>query len=252
MKFSLVLLGLLIAAGLLGGAYILSTSKTNGEEYANKMETANEHIDNLTKKTALLEGNIAQLHQELESCKLVIESNGNRIGQMTRQLAEAPQPVASPALPAGKTGDSISGQSPPMPEVIEAVKEEVKKELKEEKLAKETEQFQNWYKQMHKSESEKFRKQMEDDFPALAQKIKLTPTQEYAIRDVAEGAFKKIMALIEDTMANRSKEEIDWVAYQKQMEEIYNEAETQIVELVDEKQAGAIRKFFEDEDPRKR
>ena len=251
MKLSIVILGVFIAVGLLGGAYILASSKTDNTEYEAKLKLAEDRINELGKKTAQLEIISSQLTQELESSKLIIQNNNERIAEMSQQLSKSritglDQPAVRPAPPAGKIGDSIPSQPSPMPDVIEAVKEEVKKELKEERLAKETEQFQQWYREMHKTESEKFKKQMEEEFSVFAQKIKLSSTQEYAVRDIAEDAFKKIMALLEDTMANRSKEEIDWAAYQKQMEEIYTEAEQQIVELVSEEQADAIRKFFED------
>jgi malonyl CoA-acyl carrier protein transacylase len=131
------------------------------------------------------------------------------------------------------------------PEALEMLKEEVKKELKEERKIEETEQRTRMAGQMRENETRQWRKKIDEEFPKLAEKIGLSPTQEYAIKDIAEAAFKEIMALWEEAIA-KPESEVDWTAFQEDMEKIYKDATEQVGELVNEEQEKALEKFFED------
>jgi hypothetical protein len=244
MKASLIILGVLIAAGLLGGAYILASSKTNSEVYEAKLKLADDRITELEKKTSQLASTSTQHAQELESSRIAIAGSRETIDKMSEELAEATRPAESAELPATESAGSVPGR--PLPEAVEAIKETVKRELKEEKLAKEKEGVQTWYREMYKTEAAKFEKKMDERYPELARKIGLNGTQESAIRDIAEDSFDKIMTLMEDAIADKTWEEIDWTAYGKQAEAVGKEHEARINELVDEEQAKALKRFFED------
>jgi hypothetical protein len=92
-------------------------------------------------------------------------------------------------------------------------------------------------------QTREWRKQIDEDFPKFAQKIGLNATQEMEIREIAENAFKQLMALLEEAI-NQPQSEVDWAALDEKTKEIYKDAEAQIVPLVSEEQGKALRKFF--------
>ena len=98
--------------------------------------------------------------------------------------------------------------------------------------------------QMKEIETKRWQKKLDEEFPELAVKLNLSTTQEFAIKEIAEDAFKKIMAIWEEA-ASKPEDEVDWADFQENMEKIYNEAESQVVEMVSKEQGEALRKFFE-------
>ena len=251
MKASFVIAGILIAAGLAAGAGVMAfAGKGDIEKFESGLRSANDRIAELAGEVSGLEGQVSELNKQLESNELLTESNSGRINGVSERLSSIekyrdkvaqlePQGIAGAGSSSNPDGFAPKGRG-----VIEELKEEVKKEIKEERRAEEIEAQRKWYEQMNEKEQEKWKKRLEEEFPKLAQKIKLSPTQEFGIREIAENAFNKIMALWDDAMS-KHKSEVDWTAFGKEMEKIYKEAEAQVTEMVSEEQAEALGKFFE-------
>jgi hypothetical protein len=251
MKGSALIAGILIMVGLLAGAAVIAfAGRGDTKDLESKLEAATASMEAATGRIAEMEKKIASLAEKQESNSLLIETNSGRLGEIAQRISRveimgrnAPRaevPGGSPEIP------SVDS-SPPLadaPEAVEALKEQVKKELQEERLLKEQEEREHMAQQVKQMQTREWRKQIDEDFPRLAQKIGLNPTQEMAIKDIAENAFKQIIALLEDAM-NQPQSEVDWVAFQEKMKKIYEEAEAQVVPLVDEEQGKALRKFFE-------
>lgn len=252
MKGTSITLGIFILAGLVAGAFIIAFAGTGSQqELKTELESAGIKIENLTAKVGLLEQRISGLNIKLDNNMASIDENNRKINEFdkkftaTAEKAEKTIP-ANPHVAGGKDStrslpEAIAGR----PETLETLKEELKKELKEERKIEEVEKRVKWVGQMKESETKKWQKKLDEEFPKLAEKIGLSPTQEYAIKDIAEAAFKEIMALWEDAMG-KPESEVDWTAFGENMEKIYKDAEAQVTELVNEEQGKALGKFFED------
>jgi hypothetical protein len=251
MKGTALIAGILILVGLVaGGAIIAFAGKGNTKDLESKLETATASMEAAAGRIDEIEKKLAALSEKQNTNNLLVETNGGRLAELAQRIsrveesqkkvAQADVPAVSPPSP----GIDSSGPSIDSPEGVEALKEQVKKELKEEQHLKELEQRERMAKQVKEMQTKEWRKQIDEDFPKLAQKIGLNATQEMNIKDIAENAFKEIMLLVEDAMS-QPEDQVDWIAFQEKMEKIYKDAEAQIVPLVTEEQGNALRKFFE-------
>ena len=249
-QVSSISLLIFLIIGFIAGALVMALAGADKTgSLKSDLENAGTNIEVLQGKLSQLEGELARLNRQANSNQLAIESNGGRITEVARNLSaiaesstrakEGPQPAGGIIAKDDSAGTPASG-SPAM----ETLKEEVKKELKEERKKEEEERRQKMAGQMKEMETKRWRKKLDEEFPKLAEEINLNTTQEFAIKEIAENAFKKIMALWEEAM-KQPEDEVDWASFQEKMEKIYKEAESQVVEMVTEKQAEALGKFFE-------
>lgn len=248
MKVLAIVIALVALAAAAAAGFVTFKERVKTEKMRTELEQANARADAMEAKAADLEKQVSELRQELQAGQFLAETNSGRINRLSETLDAAlaggeKDPVTR-SLPGAAPAAGEAATAPVVPEVIEALKEEVKKEIKEERLAQETQARQKWFQQMRERESANWKKKLEEEFPKTALALKLSPTQEFSIREVAEDAFKKLMALMEEAMT-KPWDQVDWAAYQEKTEKIYKEAEAQVVEMVSEEQAKALRKFFE-------
>ncbi len=251
MKGSALIAGILIMVGLIAGAALIAfVGKGNTKDLESKLQAASNSIDAAAARLGVTEKKLAALAEKQESNSLLIETNSARLNEISQRISrieDMKKDVARAEVLGGQPGIPSVDSSQPLadaPEAVEALKEQVKKELQEERMLKEQKDRERMAQQVQQMQTKEWRKQIDEEFPKFAQKIGLNPTQEMAIKDIAESAFKQLMVLLEEAM-NQPQSEVDWAAFQEKMKGIYADAEAQIVPLVNEEQAKALRKFFE-------
>ncbi len=251
MKSSSLVLGVFVMIGIVAGAFVIALAgRRDSGNLESELQTASTKIDVLLGRVNQLDGEVSRLNQQLNSSQLLAENNAQRIAEVSKSLSSLARPDKlahtgpQPGLGAGSKADPGSGLPAGSP-AIETLKEEVKKELKEERKKEEEERRLKMASQMKEMETKRWQKKLDEEFPKLAEKINLSTTQEFAIKEIAEEAFKKIMALWEEAMS-KPEDEVDWAGFQEKMEKIYKDAETQVTEMVSKEQAEALEKFFEE------
>jgi hypothetical protein len=242
--------GIFVVVGFMAGSLtVLFAGREEVRNMRAELQSTGTRTDSLESALRKMNIQLSLLDRRLESIELATEANGQAIDGLSQQLTSARDVHETAKVPSPGGADShsesnqaarLAGQS----EVVEALKEEVKKEIREEQEAEEREARRKWFAQTRERESAEWKKKIEDEFPKLAQKISLSPTQEYTIKDIAEGAFRQLMALMEEALT-KPWEEVDWTAYEEKTHRIYEEAEAKIVDMVTEDQAKALREFFE-------
>jgi hypothetical protein len=250
MKGSALIAGILIMAGLVAGAAVIAfAGRANTKELESKLEAASASIEAAAARIGQLEKRMTALAEKQETNNLLIETNSARLAELSQRIsrAEDMRKVAAVDLPAVSPpapGMEPSASGRETPEAVEALKEQVKKEIEEERRLREQKEREQMTVRVKEMQTKEWRKQIDDEFPKLAQKIGLNATQEMEVREIAENAFKELMMLLEEAMS-KPQSEVDWAAFQEKTKKIYEEAEAQIVPLVSEEQAKALRKFFD-------
>lgn len=246
MKLSLVILGIFIAVGLLGGAYILASSKTDNKEYEAKLKLADDRIDSLALRIDTFEGRISELDAKLEDYLLSIDVNNKNIQEMKDQLAAAGKNNAnmrndtSPAV-------SGSGLGVDKQEIIETLKDEVKREIKEENKIAQRKAKSAGVKKWADLQTEQLCKRMDTQFLQFAEKIKLDRNQEIAVKNITEGLIEKVSTIWsnwEERLAEDMADE-DWGELKGELGQVYEDAKHQLLQHVSERQAGAIMDFIQ-------
>ncbi len=249
-----VALGLLLVAGFVAGAFIMSTTgreKPQGQDPG----PVNARIDSLAGKVDSLEKSIADLNERLELTLAAIEANSESISEMKDQLAAAGREseVAAVKDSEEKKREEMEqyshGPNRGVHDAIDRLKEDIKKELKEENQAAKREKHAQEVKKWRDWQMWQLRNKLDDKLPGLAQKLGLDTSQELLVKSIGEEVLRKITSHWENwegRLADAGDE--DWREFKGEFGRIYEDAQRQLAGHVTEAQAKAIMRFITESD----
>ena len=244
-----VALGLLLMAGFVAGAFIMST--TGREKPAEQdLSPVNAKIDALTGKVHSLEERIAELNERLEQTLAAIEANSESVGELKEQLAAGKgaegSEVKDKKLAQSKDGYEEHLETGVHP-MLDKIKEAIKKEIKEENIAEKKQKGVQSARKWVEWQTQSMRKKLDNDFVRLAEKIGLDRNQELAARDITEGVLRQLKTLWTD-WADRLADADDevWGEFKGEIGGVYKDAHHQLQRHVSEEQAKAIMRFIQE------
>ncbi|TET38351.1 MAG: hypothetical protein E3J72_03350 [Planctomycetota bacterium] len=254
MKNQAVVLGIFIIAGIVLGAFVIS-SAGRGKPQERDLKSVNARIDNLARKIDSLERTITDLSDKLDRNSLAIRRDSRNIREFKDQLAETGGGAGKSARKdtpdnagdkaAGRLAKAVdAGDREAMEQIKEAVKKEIKEEIKEEAQIKKKEATAKKVEGWKEKERTQWRRKLDEDFAALAEKIGLNGNQEADVKEIGEDTLSRIMALLDRADEFTTNEQ--WGEIKGEWARVFEDAERQVGDIVNEEQTGAIMEFFRD------
>ena len=241
--YVVVLLTLCLAAS--AAAFILYRIETNDlkEEIAALKQPKQEGDAVLSARVEALE-NALNNSPKYDADKTAFMRIEREIDGIKRTMAaRAEKPAAPIETKPGEKTDAADAATQGNNPAVENIKEEVKKELQAEEKQRKAEQRLKQAEQTRKFMQTAWETKMKEEFPKLAEKIKLSVVQEEKIKEIVDGAFNKIMGMLDEQFKLPEGEE-KWNEFMTETQNIYKDAETQIRGMVSDEQAKELDEFF--------